>query len=286
MRNAQAECVAPMQSMMPHMSRLSQFITQVDLTAESAYDQLYEAFTQQFSMPILIAPIKAENLLFRSRQNHKATDFESFGELSYPPAESVTDFSRANKPGQQLFYASDKYETTLAELLPYWLQGAEVGETFEVTTAAWMLTSGIVVAMIPDFNNARLMEMLTGTSVWNSLLGEQPYWDYVNSFFHEQGVYNRGIYKITSAFANALIHNTTAVGQNIQGILFTSAQDTSGWNVALIPKAADEHLRLEAVVKHRIRRNADVNGKPTYDNFQTPTVPLRLDNDNRWIIWR
>ncbi|MBM4401583.1 MAG: hypothetical protein FJ045_06500, partial [Crenarchaeota archaeon] len=271
--------------MLTNMTELREFVNQVDLDADDAYDRLFRAFSRQFTMPVLTAPIKAGNVLFRSRQNADDSDFAFFCDLSYPPSESVTNYSRANVPGQQLFYASDRFETNLAELLPYWVQGISIGTTFAVTTAAWELTNEIVVAMVPDFNNDRLMEFLRGSSVWESLSREKHYWDYINSFFHDQGVYKRHVYKVSSAFSNALLQNCAAVGWKVQGILFTSAQDTSGWNLALLPQTADTHLKLVSVVKHLIRRNADVNGKPSYDNFQTPIIAFVLDYDKRTIIW-
>ena len=71
----------------------------------------------------------------------------------------------------------------------------------------------------------------------------KKYWGYINTFFRTQGFYQPNIYKFTSAFCNALLHNSRIMRENIDGILYTSLQDTSGWNLAISSKFVDENLR-------------------------------------------
>jgi RES domain len=267
------------------MTKLPEFINKIDLQAPEAYDLLFEAFTEQFPMPILTTLIKAKSFMFRIRQNTTSLDFRTFEDLLYPPVENVTSYSRANKPHQQIFYASDNFATTIAEMMPYWSKGFDVGDIFSMTSGMWELEQDILVTIIPDLVNQRLMELLAKSPVSTAIGSDLKYWNYINTFFHGQGFNDNRIYKVTSAFCNALIQNATTFGDKIGGVLYTSAQDPTGWNLALAPTVADNCLKLNDVAKHFIRKGKPANGKPTYDNYITPVVAKSLDYGTRQIKW-
>lgn len=268
---------------------LKDTVSKINFNLQTAYAELFRVFTQDFNMPIVFFPIKKESYGFRSRNNVNRKNFCKFNELSYPDKKFITKFSRANKPGQQLFYISDNFITTIAELMPYWSKDLNVGDIFPVTVGQWYLKKAIYVACIPDYNNDRLKSILEkklldlkqGTIVWE-------YWEYINSFFRSQGFYQPNIYKFTSAFCNAIIHNSQIMGENIDGILYTSTQYTAGWNLAIFPKFVDEYLELKSVFKLHIRKQGfSADGKPIYDNFKNPepVFPKEIDFLKQKIIW-
>ncbi len=267
------------------MTPLPEFINKIDLQTPQAYDLLFEAFTEQFPMPILTTLIKAKNFMFRIRQNVTSLDFQTFEDLSYPPAECVNSYSRANRPQQQVFYASDNFATTLAEMMPYWSKGFDVGDIFPMTSGMWELEQDLLVTIIPDLVNQRLMEQLAKSSASRAIAADLNYWNYINTFFHGQGFNDNRFYKVTSAFCNSLIQNATTFGEKIGGVLYTSAQDPTGWNLALAPTVADNCLTLIHVAKHFIRKGKRSNGKPSYDNYIKAVVAKSLDYRNRQIKW-
>ncbi len=264
---------------------LKKYVSQIDLSSEEAYDILFEAFTQRFTMSMMWFPIKKESYVFRSRNNNCNEDFCLFSDLSYPQAKDVKTYSRANKPGQQVFYASDNYATNLTELLPFWLKEIPLGESFSVTTGIWGFTKSIIVAVIPDISNERMMPFIEKISELSQESIIKDYWTYINSFFKAQGFYEPSVYKFTSAFCNALLHNLRLSGIQVDGVLYTSVQDPSGWNIATTPESVDSNLFLKDVVKHFIKKNDFKNGKPVYDNLSGAVNPKKLDTSLNKIIW-
>ena len=46
-----------------------EFINEIDLSSEEAYNLLLEIFTKKYPMPVLTVPIMASSVMCRSRQN-------------------------------------------------------------------------------------------------------------------------------------------------------------------------------------------------------------------------
>lgn len=207
------------------LNSLIKNISKIDLDSETAYDELYDLFTQGFNMPIIFVPLKKGSICYRSRNNHNEEYFESFSDLSYPDKKFIPNYSRANKPGQQVFYCSDSFETTLAELLPYWSKDLKIGDTFAITVGQWIFMKKIYVACIPDFENVRLMTVLESKIDFKNDTALMKYWEFINSFLRAQGLNQSNIYKFTSAFCNSVLTNSQVMGEDINGIMYTSIQD-------------------------------------------------------------
>ena len=262
-----------------------EFIKEIDLSSDDAYNLLLDIFTTKYPMPFLTVPIKAKSVICRSRQNRSDSNFTDFKDLSYPPKEVIKEYSRANKPFEQIFYASDDYPTNFIELLPYWSSLVDEGDAIAVTIGFWQLDVDILVGIIPDLENKSLMTFINDSQFSKEFHINIDDWNEINRYFKGQGFYDNNIYKISSAYCKAVIKNIESLGDNAQGVLYTSAQNAKGWNLALNPQLVDEHLHLVRVVKQIIRRNKDENGKPSYDNFQTPLIAKELDQVNFKILW-
>ena len=52
--------------------------------------------------------------------------------------------------------------------------------------------------------------------------------------------------------------------------MYTSIQDLTvqGWNLAILPKFADDNLKLKNVSKFIFQIRVGNNGKPSYNNFK------------------
>ncbi len=167
-----------------HIVLLKNFVSKINIEAETAYDELYRVFTHEFDMPIIFVPFKRESICFRSRNNSDGKDYCNFSDLSYPAKEYLTKYSRANKPGQQVFYCSDNYGTSLTELLPFWSKDMEVGDLITVTVSQWNFNKEFYAAAIPDFTNNRLMSLLENNLP--SLKSDnvfKKYWGYIKYLF-------------------------------------------------------------------------------------------------------
>ena len=135
---------------------LKNHISKINLEKATAYEETFCAFTQEFNMPIIFIPLKNDTICYRCRNNKNKKNYKEFSDLSYPDKKYILNYSRANKPFQQVFYCSDSFGTALTELLPNWNKDFEIGEPFEVTISEWNFTNQITVACIPDFDNVRL----------------------------------------------------------------------------------------------------------------------------------
>lgn len=266
---------------------LKKIISNIVLDSEFAYDELFKKFTQDIGMPLISVPLKQNSYSYRSRNNINNENFLNFSDLTYPLQKYVSRYSRANKPGQQIFYSSDNIDTNITELMPYWSKDLEIGDKFSITVGKWIFKKEINVAIIPDFSNERMMEFLNKLPSLKDGTPEWEYWEFINTFFRVQGFYQPNIYKFTSAFCNALIKNSQIFGASIDGIMYTSVKDPSGWNLAISPKFVDENMELSKVFKLFLSKTGIVNGKPLYNNFQTPDpiLPKMLDFDLKKIIW-
>lgn len=268
---------------------LKNHIAKINLESETAYEEIFCAFTQGFNMPIIFIPLKKGSICYRCRNNKDKKDYENFSDLSYPDKKFILNYSRANKPGQQVFYCSDSFGTTLTELLPKWSKDFEIGESFTVTISEWNFMNEITIACIPDFDNARLMKLLNNKIDFESDAALMKYWEFINTFFRAQGLNQPNVYKFTSAFCNALLSNTQVMGEKVNGIMYTSIQDLTlqGWNLAISPKFVEKNLKLKKVLKLILQKSGYKNGMPTYDNNLNPepVFAKKLNYKLEKILW-
>lgn len=260
-----------------------ELLTCVNLDESIAYERLLEIFLSLEKLPIYTVPILKGSMTYRSRQNEVIQNFNSFAELSYPPLETIKFFNRANRPFQNSFYSSDSWETNITELMPNWFWNIPSGEVISVTCGHWEIVENLSIVMIPDFKNKKMEPFIekAGISQLDSeslmLLG------YINQIFSEDSFVNKNIYKITSAFCNTVRTFFNRTNVHFDGILYTSAQDKTGYNLALNPIVIDERkVILKNVIKHFIYKS---DNAPTYDNHIPPIKPLRIDFDNERLIW-
>ena len=233
-------------------------------------------------------PIKAGCLICRSLNNFDNSPFTTFDRLSYCPKHINSGYGRANSPNQEVFYGSESPETTFQELVPSWNNNKALtfGQTFSVILGIWRLKKGINSIAIPDFKNKKMMKYLRGIHKIKEGTAEREYFDLINENFQKQGVTDPYIYKFTSAYCNASIAKAKKIGNLVEGVLYTSLQDTrdkKGWNLAIYPEYVDHYLELVEVHKFHVLRNADQNGMPNYT--QSHIADAKLDPDDRKIIW-
>ena len=105
-------------------------------------------------------------------------------------------------------------------------------------------TSDLHVILIPNPLNERMNNIFKKIDKLIKSRYELDYWSYINTFFCPRVSNNKNIYKISSAYCNALLKLSENNGHNIDGILYTSVQDGSGYNITLFPNVVNEKLFL------------------------------------------
>jgi hypothetical protein len=268
-----------------NLSQLIEQFKKVDIASIDSYDQLYSLFTTSSSIPSFILPIKNEGFVVRSRMLPSGTMFTKVDDFSNPPVSCITAYSRANKHGQSIFYCSDNYKTTYAELMPYWLSSVLEGQQYDVALSFWKIQRPITIAIIPDPKNPRMQELSAAIQSFKLTKEDLLYWDYINSYFSAQGIGNPSVYKFTSAYCNAIFDLSYHNVSPIDGILYTSVQDSIGWNIALLPSSAKKCLHLEEISQHHFQRLPSSGVKPYYQETYHPVSPKTIDVLSGHIIW-
>jgi hypothetical protein len=262
-------------------------INNIDLNSSFAYENLFAIFSQIQHQPYYVYNFKKElNISFyRSRKNQGLNYYFDFKDISYPPSNKVLGYSRANKPLQNLFYLSDNLRTSLFELKLFWSDNLSDGEIFWVTAGKWDLIEDLSVVIIPDFTSYS-MKRFINVAIKKLDKPQLDFLKFINSKFMEQASPDNNIYKITSAFCNAILDDKERKKESIDGVLFTSVHGSHGINLALSQKTVDsKKFELNSVVKLVLRKTTDINNKPVIEELDPPIFAHDLDFKNKKIIW-
>lgn len=264
------------------MKDLISSILNINLYDEYAYESLLNLFLTTKPFPVYTIRLKKDSFVFRTREN-KGIKFKDFHELANPPINSVTAFGRANKPYQTVFYCSDSFETTITELMPNWFLDKKVAEKFSVTISGWKVIDNLKVVIIPNFKNEKMKKLLELIVTKGLTDDELMFISFINQLFSENSFNNKLIYKVTSAYCNALRIYFNSIGVKIDGLLYTSAQDSTGWNLALEP---DVLIEGKIIIKNVFEQEIEkMDSFPRYNNFCKPIVPKEINYINKKIIW-
>jgi len=216
------------------IKEVMRIVNKSDLNSLFAYEEIFATFLyfKHFSFPSSL--LKSKSVFYRTR-NNKNKSFTEFSDLSCPDASLIHNYSRANKPHQNVFYISDKYETTRNELLPTWSHDAPINYQFDITISLWQLNEDIFVALVPEKSNPTFHEYFKK----NFSAIEIEFLNWVTDKFSAKILENPNVYKFTSALCNVLLNRETK--QKNWGTLYTSVHSRGeigkGYNIALIPES-------------------------------------------------
>lgn len=265
------------------MKEKLELIRSVKLDEPISYERLLELFFSIENLPSYIVPLVKGSIVYRSRQNENSTNYCTFKDLSYPPLDCVKYFSRVNKPFQNLFYCSDSWETNLTEFMPNWFWNIPSGDVIAVTCGKWEVAENLKIVVIPDFNNPKMK--LFNEKAEIKKLGDESLMllSFINNIFNENSMLDKNVYKITCAFSNVIRTYYSQRKIPIDGILYTSAQDKIGFNLAINTDVINsKKIILRDLTKHFITKRDNI---PTYDNCISPIKPLKIDFENEKINW-
>jgi hypothetical protein len=248
------------------------------------YDELFCYFSTLQSIPVYNYKLPKGNSFYRARKNDNFANFQNFNDLYSPPKDLVKNYSRANKPFQSVFYVSDTWETNLAELKPFLLNGLAIGDVIWITQAKLKQLMDFNLVILPDFKNPKMKEFINN---FVSKLSENQiqFLSFMNSFFSKPinpTEDDSKTYQLTSAFCNALLAESFRSKNPIDGILYTSVEHGSGFNIALDPSLLEKNkIKIDNVAKHFLRKSS----KTTFDNFIEPNMPTNIDFEKSKIDW-
>jgi hypothetical protein len=218
----------------------------IDLTNNDAYDRVVAEFRSIRQVPRLLYKIGSGELCFRSRHNLNEDYFTTTNQLRYPELQHVTNYARANKIGQSVFYGSDRRPTSYAEFMEYLARESEIGSEIGMTISVWQVIDDLNLVLVLNPNDTTETEYVQShLDNYNTLLedldedlreGTTAFYSYVGEKFAEIASENKDVYKITSAYSNLITE-----GANIDGIIYPSvAFQSRGYNVALKPSVIDD----------------------------------------------
>lgn len=245
-----------MENRIESMNDLIKEINQIIQRKEFIYEEFYCLLNGIEKIPIHSYRIIKGHTFFRSRINKDSKYFYDFKDLSYPDKEMVNKFGRANRPCQNLLYLSDTPETSFSEILPAERKNDEV---IELTKTEWSIEEDLTVRIIPDFENEKMKELIASISVSN-VKNQLDFLKILNFFFRavpENGGDNFA-YEITSAFCNALLAESNRENTLNDGTLYTSVQQSIGFNLSLKPEVVKTgKVKIIDIEKHYLRNLGD-----------------------------
>jgi len=266
------------------MNSFEKYINEIMNFSSFIYDELFCYFYTHKNIPVYNYKLPKGNSFFRSRKNDNFNNFQNICDLYSPPSSLVKNYSRANTPFQSVFYVSDTWETNLAELKPFLLEGLAIGDVIWITQAKWKQLENLNLVIIPDFTNPKMNKFINNCV---SELSESQiqFLSFINSFFSKPinlTKHGSKTYQLTSAFCNAILAESVRSKSPIDGIIYTSAVYGSGFNFALNSSLLDENkVVVEKIAKHFLRKTS----KTTFDNIIPPNKPTNIDFEKNKIEW-
>lgn len=252
---------------------LNEIIAYRDRLDEIEYDDIKTLIKESIShIPIALAKLHKGAAIDRMRLNKDIPFFTSQNELSYITDEEViakylTEYGRANKPHQPLFYGALTSEKIKENRMTAYSETSTLirdtesvnleGELF--TLSRWRTNQELIVPEIVFSEDAIMANPQTAASFqkYYKDLMQEPMRElalrqlqlFSQEFARKARSHND--YKIAVAYADLLMTEG-----NYPGILYPSVQTGyQGQNLVLRPDIVDKHLALTNVSTHRVHKN-------------------------------
>lgn len=247
------------------------------------YEKMFAHFTNLSGFEFQAVNLKPNSPVVRARFSESKKSLQYISDVSYPQKKHVKEFSRLNRPDQNLFYASESIDSCLTEMLPFWFDTLETGDKITVTLGLWIVKSDIKLLIIPDTENLTPLN----TKVISELkLNDLEFWNYISQKFKTSTRQDKNIYEFTSAFGNSLWLNAEKEKMNADGFIYSSVQSENNINIALNPQMVDsEKIVLTELMEKRFKRiGLNEKGLPIYRQIGK-TKKGRINSLNKKINW-
>lgn len=276
---------------------LSELISYRDRLEEIEYEDIKTLIRESIRfIPITTAKLHKGESIDRVRLNGKTEFFKSQAEISYITDQYVidnylTEFGRANKPHEPLFYGALRSSQIQHNRLTAYLETSEMihdkesvnleGELFTVTR--WEVQNELIIAEIVFSDDALKNNPDTRHSFDNQFkqLNESEYREmalrqlqlFSNEYSRKTKSHHD--YKISVAYSDLLLNE-----YGVDAITFPSVKSGyQGQNIVFKPDAVDKHLVLKIASTHRMHKNKMQSLMSNYHH----TTEFGIDNSN--FVW-
>lgn len=259
------------------MGRITDLLDAIDVIKENT-EELYGIFREvnDYDLPVIRFYLSPGAGLIRQRVNKKGQDFDKVSELSYPPADCITGYERANLPFQPMFYACsfpknyDDGQTppprvvSLLETSSFFRDKTASGIE-RSTVSRWELTKEVELVAMPflaDYSmECDVIRDIKGT--WNQALQDTnvnpdglELIEYMANEIGRTFKSNVEYFKIAN-FVNYLL-NVNNKTKGVDGIIYPSVPAAgAGFNVALRPSVVDEKVEFIGASLCHLLKKAD-----------------------------
>jgi hypothetical protein len=232
-----------------------EILKKTNLEDSKSYEQLHTIFSNMI-IPFCTLTLKKGMYLYRARRNKENETFRAKDQISYIKDTSlITDFGRANEPGQSIFYGSHKSETAIFEASSLFNRDKFNVGNERLTLGKWYVKKNVeLLGIISDEqamkNDPCLMNLY-------SKYRNQPFpkdmskiIEYFSKEFSKNVNDEKYQYKISCAYFNYAIKRSDS---GLQGVVYPTVEyEFKDLNVALLPKAVDDCLILEMVAEYEV----------------------------------
>jgi len=222
-----------------------------------SYSHIKNILFNQF-IPVFCTEVRPYKIIrYRKHNEDNRNDlFNTSEDLSYrKDILNISNFGRANEPGQGFFYCNDNknQDTGISEIVSV-LRGNHDSEEEVLTIGAWNLMQSLKLAIILPLKSSFLsQEDLKNMKKFYSQIAEGNKLEEIKKLvnFIAEEYYldidkDNSNYKITAAFSN-YVRN---VFPEIDGIMYSSIKsEHTGINIVLWPEIVDSKLEFAAARK-------------------------------------
>lgn len=259
------------------MGRITDLLDAIDVTEENT-EELYGIFREvnDYDLPVIRFYLSPGAGLIRQRVNKTGKDFDKVSELSYPPADCITGYERANLPFQPMFYACsfpknyDDGQTppprvvSLLETSSFFRDKIASGIE-RSTVSRWEITKEVELVAMPflaDYSmECDVIRDIKGA--WNQALQDTDVnpdglelIEYMANEIGRTFKSNVEYFKIAN-FVNYLL-NVNNKTKGVDGIIYPSVPAAgAGFNVALRPSVVDEKVEFIGASLCHLLKKAD-----------------------------
>jgi hypothetical protein len=236
----------------------------------------YEVLVRKAHALMPFAPLSVGQICDVGQEFYRGTSYHAAiprlqREISYPPADRVQSFSRANPPGKPVFYCSTDPDGVFRELRSRVGQYAVLAK-WATTRRAYLHGIGYA-SIVFERANAKRPAPDHYRELDASL---DPTQRAVRDFLAQE--FTKLVdpnYRLTASIAEAFL-----AGDDISGIVYpTIMKNCNSDNVALLPEFVDSGLRLvdaEVVMIDKIREDGSIEGQVIAD------LAGAVDGDLTW----
>ncbi len=244
------------------MGHITDLLDAIDVTKEDT-DELYDIFHQvpDFEIPVIRFYLYSGSSLIRQRINITNTEFFNIADLSYPPANCIKCYERANVPYQPMFYAccfpggygfNDVPPPRVVALMETssFYKDVTASGIERSTVSRWDLMKDLELVAMPFIAEySRACPMINEIkTLWNSEIVKYNVNPkglelvmYMANEIGESFTSNVGYFKIAN-FVNYLL-NVNEKTRNVDGIIYPSVPGAgAGFNVAIKPDSFDRKV--------------------------------------------